>query len=92
MASSFPRPQWNVGPVNNALGAMRGDSMSMLRLIAQKSPRAANLLTQLEGMSSEQLEQQAQQMMQTNPQFAELVRNVQSKGFVQAARDYGINI
>ena len=92
MPSIFPRPQANVRPVNDALGAMRGDSMSMLRLLASRNPMAASVLSQMERMSSDQIEQQARQMMQTNPQFAELVRSVQSKGLAQTARDYGISI
>ena len=94
MPSSFPRPQGqtNVPNANNAIGAMRGDGMSMLRLLASRNPAAANVLSRLQGMSGQQVEQQAMQMMQDDPRFAELVSNVQSKGFVQAARDYGLNI
>ena len=94
MVSIFPRPQQpnNVPNANNMIGAMRGDGMSMLRLIAQRNPNIAGLVSQLDGMSQSQVEERAQQLMQNDPRFAELVKRVRDNGFMQAARSYGLNI
>lgn len=94
MPNMFPRAQvpTRVGQVNNVMGAMRGNMVSMLRLMAQRSPQAAQAVSTLDGMSEQQIAEYGERMMQENTQFADLVRNVQSKGLMQAARDYGLRI
>lgn len=87
-----PQMPSRVGQANAVMGAMRGDMMSTLRLVAMRDPKVAQVVTRLEGMSEQQMAEYGERMMQENAQFADLVRNVQSKGLIQAARDYGLRI
>lgn len=87
-----PQVPTRAGQANAVMGAMRGDMMSVLRLLAQKDPRVAQVMSRLDGMSEQQIAEYGERMMQENTQFADFVRKAQSKGLMQAARDYGLRI
>ena len=79
--AAFPRAQ--VPSANDSANA------ALLNLARQSNPQMA---AQLEGMSSEQIEQFGQQLVQSNPQFAAFVQLCQGSSLRQVARQYGFNL
>lgn len=85
----FPRPQRPSSPVNDVIGAMRGDRRALLALMARRSPQLAQMMG---GMSDDQVMQYGNQLMQSNPQFADFVNSHRGMSVAEIAREYGINL
>ena len=76
----FPRAQVpQGGGINSAL----------INLANRSNPQ---MVSQLRGMSNQQIEQLGHQMMQNDPRFAAFVQLCQGTSLGQVARQYGINV